>query len=280
VDDELAKSGISPAGPGNGVGVVIPGIPRRLFTGGLFLAVMAVGVVGARAQEKTAESRKIAAIEQSLARSMTALRSYEWIETVTVTVDGEQKSRKENRCYDGTEGTLQKVAIGDRSEGEHHRSRGIRGPVTRRRAAEMEEYIQQALELVKKYVPPDPRRLQSVKDRGHHDLEVLDSASRLRTDFADDLKAGDMRSVDVDPAADRIVGIAVSSYLGDDPADAVELEVRFKRVPGRHELPGASGADGPEEGSGHRRREHRISKVRVVRMILSSSGRHPASSPG
>lgn len=221
------RDGSAPAGPRNGVTVRNRKTPRRLGACALWIAVVLTAVMGARAQEETAESRKIASIKRSQTKSMVALRSYEWIETVTVKVGGDEKSRKQNRCYYGADAVQQKVPVEDGDGEESHFPPGIRGRIARRRAADMQKYIQQALGLVKQYVPPDPQRLQAVKDKGTHRLEVLDGASRLRADFADYLKAGDLLFVDVDPDADRIVGISVSTYLDDDPEDAVKLDVTF-----------------------------------------------------
>jgi hypothetical protein len=200
---------------------------RRLGKRALPLAVLLAGVIGVWGEEGSAEDQKIAAIKQSLTESMAALRTYEWIETVTVKVDGEQKSRKENRCYYGADGKQQKVPIDDGSEEKGKKPRGIRGRIAKRKTEEMEEYIQKALGLVKQYIPPDPERLQAIKNQGAQKLEVLDNASRLRAEFPGYAKKGDVLSVDIDPNANRIVGVAVSSFLEDDPEDAVTLDVTF-----------------------------------------------------
>ena len=231
---------------------------RRTNTAVLWGLVLLAGLTGAWAQE-SAEAQKAAAIKQSLQRSMAALRSYEWIETVTVKVDGDQKSRKENRCYYGADGKQQKVAVEGQSS-ESHMPPGLRGRIARRKAAAMEEYIQAALALVKEYVPPDPARLEAVKGQGAQTTQVLDNASRLRAEFADYLKPGDKLSVDVDPKADRVLGISVSTYLEDDPEDAVSLQVSFgtfqdgTSYPAKVELKGESkDLDVVIENSGYRK---------------------------
>ena len=198
---------------------------RRFGATLLWVAVVLAGAIGAWAQENAAE-QKVAAIKQSLQQSMAALRSYEWVETVTVSHDGEEKSRKESRCYYGADGTQEKVPIGDSSAG-HKKHHGLRGRIEKKKTEEMEEYVHAALALVKQYVPPDPARMQAIKDQGVQRIEVLDNASRLRAEFPGFLKKGDLLSVDVDPNANRILGVAVSSYLEDDPEDAVTLNVTF-----------------------------------------------------
>ena len=104
---------------------------RRIGVCALSGALILAGPIGSWAQEGSAADQKIAAIKQSLTKSMAALRSYEWIETVTVKVDGEQKSRKENRCYYGAGGKQQKVPIDDGSAETHKKPRGIRGRIAK-----------------------------------------------------------------------------------------------------------------------------------------------------
>ena len=147
--------------------------------------------------------------------------------TVTVKHDGEEKSRKESRCYYGADGKQEKVPIDDPSVEKKKKPRGLRGRIAKKKTKQMEEYVHAALALVKEYIPPDPARLQAIKEQGAQRIEVLDNASTLRAEYPAYLKEGDELSVDVDPKAERILGISVSSYLEDDPGDAVSLDVTF-----------------------------------------------------
>ena len=52
-------------------------------------------------------SSLVAALKRSLAQSQQNLRKYEWVETTSVSLKGEKKSRKQNRCYYGAEGMVQ-----------------------------------------------------------------------------------------------------------------------------------------------------------------------------
>jgi len=199
----------------------------RLGAGVLCVAVLLAGAIGAWAQEQAAADQKIAAIKQSLQTSMATLRSYEWIETVTVKLKGEQKSQKQSRCYYGADGKQQKVPLDGGSADGGKKPRGIRGHIAESKKEDMEEYIQEAMGLIKQYVPPDPQRIQAVKDKGAQKMTVLDNATRLRVELPGYLKAGDALFVDIDPNGDRITGVSVSSYLEDDPKDAVKLDVAF-----------------------------------------------------
>jgi hypothetical protein len=46
-----------------------------------------------------------------MAKSQETLRTFEWIETTVVSMKGEEKSRKQNRCYYGADGKVQKVPL-------------------------------------------------------------------------------------------------------------------------------------------------------------------------
>ena len=47
------------------------------------------------------------ALQEGLAKQ----KAYEWMQTTVVSFRGEEKSRKQNRCYYGTDGEVQKVPI-------------------------------------------------------------------------------------------------------------------------------------------------------------------------
>ena len=56
--------------------------------------------------------------------------------------------------------------------------RGVRGRVVKRKKEDMADYMADAVALVKEYVPPDPARIQAVKDAGKLSVNPLASVSR------------------------------------------------------------------------------------------------------
>ena len=52
---------------------------------------------------------RVAALKQNLQQGQALIRKYEWIETTIISLKGEEKARKQNRCYYGADG---KVAEG------------------------------------------------------------------------------------------------------------------------------------------------------------------------
>ena len=102
-------------------------------------------------------AERVAALKASLAASQTAIRKYEWIETTVLSLKGEEKSRKQLRCYYGADGKLQKVplegAAAPSKPAPQASSGGRRGGrlkenVIENKKDEMQEYMGKAVALV------------------------------------------------------------------------------------------------------------------------------------
>src|ERR1022692_4621326 len=170
---------------------------------------------------------RVAALKATVAASQVVLRQYEWIETTVVSLKGDEKSRKQERCYYGADGGIQKVEVSASPEPE--KKRGLRGKIIAKKKEELTDYMKQAVALVKTYVPPNPAKIQAAKDAGKVTIEVLEPGKRARLNFRDYEKAGDNLGVEVDLVNNRPLGVKVSTYL-DDAKDAVLLDVRMGQL--------------------------------------------------
>jgi hypothetical protein len=174
--------------------------------------------------------QRVAILKQWMAASQAQLRAYEWIETTVITKGGDEKSRKENTCYYGVDGNLQKVPVGGDADAEA----GPRGPLRKKIAAnkkaEVTAYMQSAADLVHSYIPPDPNLIQQSVNAGKLSVNMVEPGRRVRLDFHDYLKAGDLLSVDMELPTNRLLGMSVSSYL-DTPKDAIQLDVTMSVLP-------------------------------------------------
>ena len=182
-----------------------------LFSGSLALA-----------QQPTVQER-VVALKASLAASQAILKQYEWIETTTVSVKGEEKSRQMNRCYHGADGAVQKVPIA--ASAPPPKKRGLRGKIVEAKREEMSDYMKDAVALVKAYIPPNPGLIQAAKDAGNVSLQPL-SGQQVRLTFANYLKPGDSLALEVDLRNNRLASAAVSTYL-DSRTEPVTLNVWF-----------------------------------------------------
>jgi len=182
------------------------------------------------APQPPASQDKVAALKQSLQKSAAALRQYEWIETTTVSMKGEEKSKTQNRCYYGADGKVVKVPLAAEPESGGKSPRGLRGKVVENKKEDVKDSVEEAVALVKQYVPPDPAKIQAAKDAGRLTMAPPDAQGKVRVDIKDYLKPGDSLSLALDGASNRLLGIAVASFI-DSAKDAVNLNVKVGVLP-------------------------------------------------
>jgi hypothetical protein len=202
--------------------------PGNLITLATLSAVLLIcGGIGIVRAQQPSLSERVVALKGNVAASQATLRQYEWIETTVISLKGEEKSRKQQRCYYGADGGLQKVDVSQSPEPD--KKRGLRGRIVENKKAELTDYMRKAVSLVKSYVPPNPAKMQAAKDAGKVTIEVPEPGKRARLNFHDYEKPGDKLGVEVDLANNRPLGLKVSSYL-DDPKDAIALDVRMSQL--------------------------------------------------
>lgn len=200
------------------------------------LFVVAASVAAAPApQTPPTPQQRAAMLKQWLQASQAQMRSYEWIETTVVSVDGEQKSRTQKRCYFGADGVLEKV-VQNQSEPESSGPPGVMLPgrllkhAAAHRKEEMTEYMQSAQALVHSYVPPQSTDIQAAIGAGKMSMQIIEPNRRVQLNFADFKKPGDQLGVQVEIPTNRLLGLSVNSYL-DSPSDAVVLNVSMAVLP-------------------------------------------------
>jgi hypothetical protein len=191
-------------------------------------ALLAVGSFSRAQAQQPAIPERVAALKATMASSQASLRQYEWIETTVVSLNGEEKSRKQARCFYGADGGLTKVDLNDSPEAAP--KRGLRGRIAERKKEELTDSMKKAVALVKTYVPPDPAKIQAAKDASKVSIDVLEPGKRARLNFKDYEKAGDNLGVEVDLANNRPLGVNVTTYL-DTAKDAVTLDVKMGQLP-------------------------------------------------
>lgn len=181
------------------------------------------------AQPPPTPQQRVAMLKQWLQASQAQLRAYEWVETTVISVKGEEKSRKQNTCYYGVDGKLQKVPAAEPAAD----SGGgrLKQRIVAKKKEEMTAYMQEAAALIHSYVPPEPDRIQQSVNAGKMTMAPLDGGRRVQLVFKDYLKAGDSLSVDIENPTNRLMGMGVASYLADSTSDAVQLNVDMGVLP-------------------------------------------------
>lgn len=214
----------------------------RAIAGGVLAVLAGGGSAAAQGGDQLAE--RVQALRTSLERSQAALHGYEWIETTVVSVGGEERSRRQMRCYWGADGRVQKLPLSATPPGDG--PRGLRGRIAERRKEEIEETIERAIAQVHRYVPPEPARLEARYAAGLSSIQVLDPGRRVRVDFRDYLRSGDRLGIEIAVDDDRLLGIEVATYL-ESPSQAVTLVVAMGRLADGTTYAERATLDAPEE---------------------------------
>ena len=230
-----------------------------LVAGGIMTAWSAAGT----AQTAPSPDQIVASLKQNLAESQKRLRQYEWIETTAISLKGEEKSRKQQRVYYGADGTLTKTPIGAAPAPQAPQSSGRRGGRLKERVVEnkkdeMQEYMERAVALIHKYVPPNAALIQKAKDAGRMQVQP-GQAGTMRAEFKDFVQPGDAMGIGVNAKALLLSALTVSTYL-DRKEEAVMLDVRFGTL---------------ADGTGYAARTTLDAKAKNIRVVVENSGHRP-----
>jgi hypothetical protein len=185
----------------------------------LFSAVLLGSLVGSTARAQGVQQH-LAALKNSMIASQQDLRTYQWVETTTVSVNGQQKSWKEEACYYGADGSLQKTPIA--SSPPPAKKFGFRGAIEESKIEQMTDTMKQAAALAKSYVPPVPAFLDAASKRGDVSFDVLQPGQVVRLNFKNYKIPGDTLSITLNIQTNKLLGIGVSTYMG-DPSNPVSM---------------------------------------------------------
>jgi hypothetical protein len=210
----------------------------------------------------------VAALKQSIGEGTKKLAQYEWVETTIIKLKGEEKGRKLNRCYYGADGTVQKIPMDQPAPQAQEQAGGRRGrrsgavkaKIVENKKDEMQEYMQQAAALIHSYVPPAPAQIQAVKDGGRLSANPQ-PGGKVRLEMKQYLKPGDSLTIDLDTAANRLLGLGVNSYL-DKPDEPVTLAVQMNTLP---------------DGALYSAQTVLDAKAKNIEVVITNSGHKPVA---
>ena len=193
------------------------------FSVSLILAVMVYGQ-----DLKQMLQEKAGALKQSVAQNQAALHQYSWIEKTQISLKGEVKNTKIESCQYGPDGKVQKTPVSVPPPPE--KKRGLKGKVIEKKTGEMKDYMERAVSLIGRYVPPSPDKIQAVLGAGKASLSQAGPGA-MQLIFKDYVKSGDSVTFTVDSAAKVIRQLAVNTYLDEQDKDAISLTVNFQTLP-------------------------------------------------
>ncbi len=235
-------------------------------------AMLGLGAA-ARAQQTPAQAGggaqdQVAALKQSIQQGMKLARQYEWVETTIISLKGEEKARKQNRCYYGADGKVQKVSLdqapaaSDDKGGKGGRRGGgkVKQQIVENKKDEMQDYMKKAAALIHEYVPPAPARIQAAKEAGRVKANPQ-AGGKVQVAIAQYLQPGDSLTIDMDAAANKLLGLNVNTYL-DKPEDTVTLAVQMNTLP---------------DGALYAAETTLDAKAKNIRVVIQNSGFKPVA---
>jgi hypothetical protein len=191
----------------------------------LMILVLLSGMTGLFAQTDT--KADVEMIKKNLAESMAKMKNYEWIETTTVFLKGEQKSVKQKQCYYSLDGKLTKVETGGTAAAK--KPGGIRGKVAENKKEDMSDYMKEAIAKIQTYLPPDAEKIQKIYAGGMISIQVLEPNNKFKLSFPDYNEAGDILSMSINKPAQKIMAIDVTTSV--EPGDKVVFNIAYKDLP-------------------------------------------------
>ena len=215
------------------------------------------------AQTAPTPDQVVAGLKQNLAESQKKLRTYEWTETTAISLKGEEKTRKQQRVLYGADGKLLKTPIGAAPAAKAEPSGGRRGgrlkeQIVENKKDEISDYMEKAVALIHKYVPPNPELIQKAKDGGNLTVKPPQDG-KVRAEFKDFVQKADLLGIDVDAKALQLLGLNVATYL-EKPEDAVTLDVRHATLP---------------DGTSYVAKTTFDAKAKNITVVIENSGHKP-----
>jgi hypothetical protein len=186
----------------------------------------------------------VAIIKKNLADSKASLKKYEWIETTTIFLKGEQKSVKQKQCYYAVDGKLTKVETGGSTQTK--KKGGIRGKIIENKKEEMSDYVKKAIAKIQTYLPPVPEKIQKIYEAGKTTVQILEPNTAFKLSFPDYNEPGDLLSVSVNKPKQKITKADVSTSVDDPKAKAV-FTITYSDLPDGTQYAEKTILDAPEK---------------------------------
>ena len=204
----------------------------------LLLLALFAGSISVSAQVDMQEN--VAIIKKNLTDSKAAMKKYEWIETTTVFVNGEQKSVIQKQCYYAVDGKLTKVETGGSKTGKT--PSGIRGKVVENKKAEMSDYAKKAVAKIQTYLPPVPEKIQKIYADGKVSIQVLEPNKKFKLTFPDYMEPGDFLAVSLNKPDQKLFSLDVSTSV-DKKKKKVIFNVTYSNLPDGTQYSGTTTLD-------------------------------------
>jgi hypothetical protein len=207
------------------IGKIVAAVASRPGARTIAMGIVALGAAFPLMAQDSAVQERLAMVKQAMAANAQKLHQYQWVETTQITLNGDAKPARQNSCQYGPDGTVQKTPLGPPPQPSG-------GPLKRRiienKQAEMKQYLGEVKGVLAMYLPPDPQKMEQVKQAGN--LSVNPVLGAINLVFKNYAQPGDQLILSFDTTAKKISSLNVNTYMG-DAHDAVTLQVQMASLP-------------------------------------------------
>ena len=203
---------------------------RKSLFSVLFVALLA-SVSTLYAQEGL--QQQVGQLKESMAKNKQAIAQYTWVETVTISLKGQEKKQQHFQVQMGPDGKPQKTSLDSEPATQSQQQAGGRGGRLRQRVVEKkkeeyEEYAERMKALAGQYVPPDRDLIQAAYEKGN--ISMNPGPGGVKLVIHNYVKPGDSMTLTINKEQKQLESIQIASYM-DGPSDGMNLTVRFDRLP-------------------------------------------------
>jgi 23S rRNA pseudoU1915 N3-methylase RlmH len=206
-----------------------------------FLVTFLVSPLAAQAPAaaNAAVQERVAALKQGMVKNKQQLAQYTWVETVTISLKGEQKKQERSQVRMGPDGKPQKTPLDQAAAAapqpaaapSGRRGGGrVKEHVVAKKKEEYKDYADNLKSLAQRYVPPDKDLLQKAQQAGNISAGPGTADTQVQLVIHDYVKPNDSMTIVLDKAQKQLVSMQVASYL-DDAKDKMNLSVNFANLP-------------------------------------------------
>ena len=199
-------------------------LSRVLWAATAAIALVISAALTAAAQNPEMQQK----IQQAIAANQERLAHYTWQEQQTVSLKGEVKSQTLYQVQMGPDGKPQKTQLS--APPPPPEGRRLKERIIEKKEEELKQYAQQISDLVHSYVPPNPQKMQQAFQQGTGSLSSA-SPGTVQLSFTNYNQQGDSMTLVFNTAEKGIQSLQVSSYLNNDPKDAVTFSAQFAKLP-------------------------------------------------
>lgn len=188
-----------------------------------------------RAQQGGELAQRVGDLKDSTAKNKELLAHYTWVETVTISLKGEQKKIQHYQVITGPDGKPVKTSLDPAPPAQDDSAAGRGGRLKQRivtkKKEEYEDYAEEMKSVAGQYLPPNKDLIQAAYQKGNVSYApVPGDAAQIKILIHNYLKPNDSLTIFFDKAQKQIANLTIATYLS-DPSDAMNLTVDFSRIP-------------------------------------------------